>query len=108
MLRIAKPTRYEPLPPRFSRSPGCGNPDPTTVASGAFCGYDTGVPDETDAVHAADLQIALRRHGRQLATVDAPIAALPLRYGLILLTTDRDFTAVPNLQQDNWLSAEKR
>lgn len=61
------------------------------------------LPDETDAVHAADLQIALRRHGRQLATVDALIAALALRYGLILLTTDRDFVAVPSLQQDNWL-----
>ncbi len=62
------------------------------------------VPDETDAESAAELQIALRRRGWQLATVDAFIAVLALRYDLILLTTDRDFQAVPKLRQENWLS----
>ncbi len=62
------------------------------------------VPDETDAVAAADLQITLRKRGRQLATVDALIAAIALRHHLILLTTDRDFQAVPNLAQENWMS----
>src|SRR5215218_10181522 len=33
------------------------------------------VPDEADAAAAATLQLALRRRGRQLATVDALIAA---------------------------------
>ncbi|WP_164689624.1 type II toxin-antitoxin system VapC family toxin [Herpetosiphon llansteffanensis] len=61
------------------------------------------LPDETDALHAAELQIALRRQGRQLATVDALIAALALRYGLVLLTTDKDFDAVPELRIENWL-----
>ncbi|HEX6291404.1 MAG TPA: type II toxin-antitoxin system VapC family toxin [Herpetosiphonaceae bacterium] len=59
--------------------------------------------DEADAMLAADLQISLRRQGRQLATVDALIAVIALRYNLILLTTDRDFQSVPNLQQANWL-----
>ncbi|MCZ7571401.1 MAG: type II toxin-antitoxin system VapC family toxin [Ardenticatenaceae bacterium] len=34
------------------------------------------IPDETDAESAAELQIALRRRGWQLATVDAFIAVL--------------------------------
>ena len=61
------------------------------------------VPDVDDAEAAADLQIVLRRRGWQLATVDALIAALALRYGLALLTTDRDFKAVPELPCENWL-----
>jgi len=31
------------------------------------------------------------------------IAAVALRYDLVLLTTDRDFLAVPHLMQENWL-----
>jgi tRNA(fMet)-specific endonuclease VapC len=61
------------------------------------------IPDETDATLAADLQIALRRQGKQLATVDALIAVITLRYDLVLLTTDGDFRAVPGLQHENWL-----
>lgn len=61
------------------------------------------VPDEEDAKSAADLQLVLRRKGRQLETVDALIAAVVLRYDLVLLTTDRDFEAIPNLLQENWL-----
>lgn len=64
------------------------------------------IPDETDAELAADLQIALRRQGKQLATVDALIAVITLRYDLILLTTDGDFRAVPNLQHENWLQPQ--
>jgi tRNA(fMet)-specific endonuclease VapC len=64
------------------------------------------VPDEADAVPAAELQIALRRQGRQLETVDALIAIIALRYGLTLLTTDGDFRAIPGLTHDNWLSVE--
>jgi predicted nucleic acid-binding protein len=61
------------------------------------------IPDETDAALAAELQIMLRRQGKQLATVDALIAVIALRYDLVLLTTDGDFLAVPNLQHENWL-----
>ena len=33
------------------------------------------------------------------------LAAIALRYGLTLLTTDSDFAAVPGLPQENWLKA---
>lgn len=61
------------------------------------------VPDQLDAEGAADLQNSLRQRGRQMATVDAVIATIALRYNLILLTTDRDFQPVPKLSQENWL-----
>ncbi len=60
------------------------------------------IPDVADATDAADLQIRLRKQGRQLATVDALIAVTALRYDLTLLTTDKDFLAVPNLRLENW------
>ena len=63
------------------------------------------IPDEVDGAAAATLQLALRRQGRQLATVDATIAAVALRYDLVLLTTDGDFLAVPGLPVENWLRA---
>jgi predicted nucleic acid-binding protein len=61
------------------------------------------IPDESDAEQAAELQISLRRRGRQLETVDALIAAITLRYDLTLLTTDKDFSYIPHLKQENWL-----
>lgn len=63
------------------------------------------IPDETDAEFAATLQISLRGRGWQLETVDALIASIALRNELILLTTDKDFRGVPNLQRENWLNA---
>ena len=59
--------------------------------------------DKIGAEQAAELQILLRRQGRQLETVDALIATIALRNDLILLTTDRDFSAIPQLTQENWL-----
>lgn len=61
--------------------------------------------DKQDAQDAATLQISLRRKGWQLDTVDALIGAVALRYDLILLTTDKDFSAIPQLRQENWLIA---
>jgi tRNA(fMet)-specific endonuclease VapC len=61
------------------------------------------IPDEADAENAAALQRSLRRQGWQLETVDAFIAVVVIRYDLILLTSDHDFTPVPNLKQENWL-----
>ncbi|HEX4948017.1 MAG TPA: type II toxin-antitoxin system VapC family toxin [Blastocatellia bacterium] len=57
---------------------------------------------EEDAKTAAELQVSLRKQGWQLGTIDALIAAIALRYDLILLTSDKDFSAVPNLKTDNW------
>lgn len=61
------------------------------------------VPNAADASQAAQLQIRLRKQGRQLATVDALIAVTALRYDLTLLTTDGDFHTVPGLRFENWL-----
>ena len=58
--------------------------------------------EETDAECAADLQVSMRLSGNHLQTVDALIAAVALRYGLILLTSDKDFHAIPNLRYENW------
>lgn len=59
--------------------------------------------DRQDAEQAAELQVTLRRRGWQLHTVDALIAAIALRYDLTILTTDKDFRAVPGLRWENWL-----
>lgn len=59
--------------------------------------------DQIDAEQASSLPVELRCRGRQLYTVDAFIAAIGLRYGLTLLTTDKDFQAVMGLAQENWL-----
>jgi predicted nucleic acid-binding protein len=60
--------------------------------------------DEAHATDAADLQVRLRRGGRQLTIVDAFIAAAALRDDLIVLTTDNDFGHVPELRRENWLA----
>lgn len=59
--------------------------------------------DEADAETAAGLQAMLRKKGWQLETADALIAATALRYGLILLTADKDFSAIHDLKHENWL-----
>jgi tRNA(fMet)-specific endonuclease VapC len=56
-----------------------------------------------EARDAAAMQASLRRAGRQLTTVDALIAIVAIRNSLILLTTDGDFRAIPQLMQENWL-----
>lgn len=60
--------------------------------------------DATDADVAVDLQLSLRKTGWQLASFDALIAAIALRYELTLLTTDKDFQAVEGLKTENWLA----
>lgn len=62
-----------------------------------FFGVDT-----TDAEQAATLRLALRQQGVQLSLTDALIAVVSLRNNLTLLTTDKDFLAVPTLKQENW------
>lgn len=56
-----------------------------------------------EAEEAAAMQLAMRRRGRQLATTDAFIATIAIRNELTLLTTDRDFEAIPSLTLENWL-----
>ena len=57
-----------------------------------------------EAEAAAELQVALRHTGWQLATVDALIATVALRNELTLLTTDSDFSSIARLRQENWLA----
>ena len=59
--------------------------------------------DRQHAEQAAKLQVALRRQGWQLETVDALIATVALQNNLILLTTDNDFSPISELQRENWL-----
>jgi len=66
-----------------------------------FVYYDL---DKQDGLLAAELQTTLRKRGRQLATVDALIAAIALRYDLTLLTTDKDFAPLTALRQENWVA----
>jgi predicted nucleic acid-binding protein len=63
--------------------------------------------DAEAAYDAALLRVALRRRGRQLATIDSLTAIIALREGLTLLTTDGDFAAVPDLRIENWVSPTK-
>lgn len=63
--------------------------------------------EKQDAEHTSVLQAMLRKQGWQLGTVDALIAAVALRYDLILLTTDKDFQAVPGLAQENWIQPSR-
>ena len=64
-------------------------------------GLNMYIVDEAVALAGAWLQLTLRRRGRQLATVDALIAAVAIRNELILLTNDGDFSAVPDLRIEN-------
>ena len=48
-------------------------------------------PDRLDHIDAAELRNHCRRAGLQIGTIDAVIAQLCIRHGLLLLTTDNDF-----------------
>jgi predicted nucleic acid-binding protein len=50
------------------------------------------VPSRDDHMLGAEVFTTCRRNGVQLATVDALLAALCVRRGLVLLSTDKDFT----------------
>ena len=44
-----------------------------------------------------------RDEGKQLSDVDAQLAALALRNGFVLLTTDKDFGWVRGLTTETWI-----
>ncbi len=48
-------------------------------------------PDRRDHIDAAELRNVCRRAGVQIGTIEALLAQLCIRHGLILLTTDNDF-----------------
>lgn len=61
--------------------------------------------DQRTAEIYGGLYHLLRRKGRALSSIDIMLAALTQQMGLRLLTTDRDFEALPHLRTENWLSA---
>jgi tRNA(fMet)-specific endonuclease VapC len=48
--------------------------------------------------------LELQRQGRVLSQVDMMLAALARHRDLTLLTTDRDFEALPDIRTANWVS----
>jgi predicted nucleic acid-binding protein len=48
-------------------------------------------PDRRDHIEAAGLRNMCRRRGVQIGTIDALLAQLCIRHGLIMLSTDNDF-----------------
>ena len=54
------------------------------------------VPDRADHVEAAALRNTCRRHGIQISTIDALLAQLCIRHGLLMLSSDRDFQGMAN------------
>lgn len=50
------------------------------------------------------IYITLKDRGRVLSQVDMMQAALARQRNLTLLTTDRDFEALPELRTENWLA----
>jgi len=50
-----------------------------------------------------ELFLELRRRGRVLSQVDIFIAALSQQMNLTILTSDRDFEALPEVRTENWL-----
>jgi tRNA(fMet)-specific endonuclease VapC len=58
--------------------------------------------DRVSAERSATLRVSLRKRGLQLEALDSLIAIIALRYDLVLLTTDKDFYAIPNLRYESW------
>jgi predicted nucleic acid-binding protein len=59
------------------------------------------VTDET-AVSYASLRVALKRTGRPIPANDAWIAALALQHRLPVLSRDKHFDVVPDLERMSW------
>jgi predicted nucleic acid-binding protein len=49
-----------------------------------------------------DLYMELRKCGRVLSQVDIMVAALARQMDLTILTTDRDFEALPDIPTADW------
>jgi tRNA(fMet)-specific endonuclease VapC len=52
----------------------------------------------------AEVYHELRKAGRALSQVDILLAALARNWNAILLTTDQDFQALPDVQVENWMA----
>ena len=61
-----------------------------------------GVRVGTTAKAYGEIHNDLRRRGRALSQVDMMLAALARQMKLTLVTTDRDFEALPDIRAENW------
>jgi tRNA(fMet)-specific endonuclease VapC len=52
-----------------------------------------------------EIYIDLRNRGRALSHVDITCAAIARSMDLTILTTDRDFDALPDIRTENWISS---
>jgi tRNA(fMet)-specific endonuclease VapC len=59
--------------------------------------------EPTIAEHYGTIWLEMERAGRSLSQVDILLAALARQWRLILLTSDRDFDALPDIQKENWM-----
>lgn len=61
--------------------------------------------DPETAILYGEVYHQLRRSGRVCSQVDMLLAALARQLGLVLLTSDRDFDALPGLSVENWIDS---
>lgn len=59
--------------------------------------------DTAISVRYGELYHELRRMGRALSQVDIMLAALARQLDATLLSTDRDFDAIPDIRRESWL-----
>ena len=60
--------------------------------------------DRQDARQYGDLYFDLARTGRVLSLVDVLVAVMARRLNATVLTTDRDFEAIPDVRLENWVT----
>jgi tRNA(fMet)-specific endonuclease VapC len=58
---------------------------------------------ETTARFYGEIANDLRRRGKALSQIDTMLAALCREMDLTLVTTDKDFVALPWLKTENWV-----
>ena len=75
---------------------GFSGPKARTQILDRFSALPLLVPDRTDHVEAAALRNICRRNGVQVGTIDAILAQLCIRHGLLMLSSDRDFQGMAN------------
>ena len=56
------------------------------------------------AITIGEIYLELRRKGRALSQVDTMLATIARYRRLTILSTDRDFEALPDLRVENWLA----
>ncbi len=70
---------------------GFRGPRARTLIVERFAALAMITPDRQDYVAAADIRNDCRRHGIQTGTIDALLAEICIRHGLVMLSTDQDF-----------------